>query len=123
MTAQEFFKPDKWKIGIAILIWLFFINTVIFQPYLSASSSEINYLIIIPLGFVAEIILSIGGVILYPFSCSIISIYRAIKTGNPIENKILTATGIVLFLIIAALWVELMLVFSAPPLPIENFSP
>jgi hypothetical protein len=123
MTIQKFFEPDKWKVGIAIVIWLIFINTVIFQPYLSGSSGDINYLIIIPVGFVAEIILSIGGVILYPSSCAVISIYRAKKNANPIEDKILTIIGVIIFLVIAYLWIELMLISSAPPPPLKDFSP
>ncbi len=84
---------------------------------------EVNYFLLIPLGLVAEAFLSIWGIILYPFGCAIMTIYRATKTGKPIEDKIFTAIGIIIFLIIAFLWVEMMLISSAPPLPLKDFSP
>ena len=125
MNSRIFFKPDKWKVGIAIVIWLFFINTAIFAPYLfSGSTGDINYLLLIPVGLIAEAILSIGGIIMYPFSCAIMTLYRAKKNGKPVEDKILTSIGIVIFLVVAVLWLELMSISYAPtPLPLENFSP
>jgi hypothetical protein len=123
MTAQDFLKPDRWKIGISIVIWLFFINTFIFQPYFSGSSGVINYLIIIPVGLLFEAVISIGGVIFYPFGCAVVTLYRAKKTGKPIEDEILSSVGIIIFLVVAYLWIRLMLLSFAPPLPLKDFSP
>ncbi len=123
MTIWDFFRPDRWKIGIAVAIWLFLANLIYWAPYIKYDlGSNIDYLYFIPFIILYEVYLAIWSIILYPFGCSVMEIYRARKAGRPIENKILTALGILLFLAVAYILVLVILISYSnqpPPIPSE----
>ena len=121
MTMRDFFEFDRWKIGIAVSIWLFLINLVYWAPYIQCDM-DIDYLYFIPFIILYEVYLAIWSIILYPFGCSVMEIYRARKAGRPIEHKILTALGILLFLVVAYLLVLVIMISYSnqpPPVPTE----
>ncbi len=120
MTLWDFFKPDRWKIGIAVIIWLFLINLVYWAPYIQYDM-DVDYLYFIPYTILREVYMAAWGIILYPFGCSVMEIYRARKAGRPIEHKILTVLGILLFLAVAYLLVlVIMISYSNQPPPVPG---
>ena len=123
MTMRDFFEFDRWKFGIGVIIWLLLITPLYWAPYIKYDlGSTIDYLYFIPYVILYEMYLAAWGIILYPFGCSVMEIYRARKAGRPIENKILTALGILLFLGIAYIMILGILISYSnqpPPMPGE----
>ena len=122
MTMGDFFRPDRWKVAIPLAIWLFLMNLIYWAPYIKYDMGIDDSLYFIPFILFYEVYLAVWAIILYPFGCSVMEIYRARKAGRPIEHKILTTLGILLFLAVAYLLILVIRISysDVTPVPVPS---
>jgi hypothetical protein len=96
MSLNQFFVPDKGKIEISLLLFLFYSSTLFLGPYFP---TLLNF----------DFTSLLGLVILLPFSCAVMTVYRAKQQATPVPDKGLVILGFVIFLFITWLWLDLMI--------------
>jgi hypothetical protein len=99
MSVKEFLKLERRKVGLAIIISLIFFNGQFLIEYLNSVLGGARVVFIG--GWKAIVLQELFYVLLcipiYPFACSIISIYDSRKDLTKLENKLLVVIGLMLF--------------------------
>ncbi len=107
MSVREFLKPERRKIVVSITVSsIFQISSFLISYFQCLFNRKCQvYAPFLPNAIGLLIYILVLSIFIYPFACSIISIYDSRKDLSKLENKLLVAIGLIFFNPFAVPWV------------------
>jgi len=94
MSLWIFFQPTKEKVGVALITSFLYTAARTFLPVIFSGNRN-NIGLFTPLTWIFNVLFL--GILVYPFACSLVTLYNNRGNLSEMDNKILVIIGLLVF--------------------------